>query len=89
MNSSDDSPLQFPCEYPIKAMGRATSELELTVWQIVRAHAPNTSEGGVRVSPSRNGRFLSVTVTIVATGRAQLDAIYRDLQAHDDILATL
>ncbi len=87
--NDDDSPLNFPCEFPIKAMGRSRSGLEDTVWDIIHAHAPDTGRAGVGVTESRNGRFISVTVTITDASRAQLDAIYADLQGHDDVLATL
>lgn len=86
---NDDSPLNFPCEFPIKAMGRAHCGLEETVWGIIRAHAAEADRAGLAITESRNGRFVSVTVTITATSRDQLDAIYADLQAHDDVLATL
>jgi putative lipoic acid-binding regulatory protein len=86
---SDESPLTFPCEFPIKAMGRAHGRFEETVRAIIRSHAGELDQNTVRVAESRNGRFVSVTVTITASSRAQLDAIYADLQAHDDVLATL
>ena len=81
--------LTFPCEFPIKAMGPATSELTEAVWHIVTRHAPQTSEDRLRTSQSRGGRYVSVTVTITAESRAQLDTIYAELSAHDQVLATL
>jgi len=81
--------LTFPCEYPVKAMGPHTDELTQSVWAIVSQHAPDTPSANCRTSQSRQGRFLSVTVTITAQSRDQLDAIYADLQAHSGVLATL
>ena len=89
MSDDADSPLDFPCAFPIKAMGRADADLAATVWAIVRRHAPATPASELNTTPSRHGRFVSVTVTITAESRAQLDAIYHELQAHRDILATL
>ncbi|PWG65242.1 YbeD family protein [Sediminicurvatus halobius] len=87
--SDDDSPLDFPCEFPIKAMGRTDADLAALVWRIVSSHAPATPAEALRTTPSRHGRFVSVTVTITAESRAQLDAIYHELQSHGDVLATL
>lgn len=87
--SDDDSPLDFPCEFPIKAMGRNDADLAALVWRIVSSHAPATPAAALRTTPSRHGRFVSVTVTITAESRAQLDAIYHELQSHGDVLATL
>ncbi|MCS4504099.1 DUF493 domain-containing protein [Arhodomonas aquaeolei] len=88
--TSEDTPLTFPCDFPIKAMGRAGADIEATVRRLVAAHVcGELAEADVRVAESRNGRFLSVTVTVRAHSREQLDAIYRDLHAHDDVLMTL
>ncbi|MRH78605.1 DUF493 family protein [Spiribacter sp. C176] len=70
-------------------MGRADANIEQTVWRIVSRHAPNTDTKDVQVRPSRNGRFLSVTVTIIAESRTQLDEMYAELQSHQAILAAL
>lgn len=81
--------LTFPCEFPIKAMGPATEALPATVWAIVTRHAPKTPADRLRTSHSRGGRYVSVTVTITAESRAQLDTIYAELSAEDQVLATL
>jgi putative lipoic acid-binding regulatory protein len=85
----DDTPFEFPCEFPIKALGRAVIGFDTTVVEIVRRHVPDLGEGAVRSQASRGGRFISVTVTITATSRAQLDAIYRDLSACDAVVMAL
>ena len=73
--------LEFPCEYPIKVMGPAAPDFREFVVETVTRHAADLDESLVRVSASRGGRFLSVTVVIRATGEEQLVAITRDLQA--------
>lgn len=87
--SPEESSIQFPCEFPIKAMGHACDELEITVVEIVRRHAPNLGEAAVKSRPSANGKYVSITVTINATSKAQLDAIYMDLSACDQVLMAL
>lgn len=89
MTTGDESPLTFPCRFPVKAMGRADGSFERTVWSIIVRHAPDTAEDEISVVESSRGSYLSVTVTVTATSRAQLDAIYADLQAHDAVLAAL
>ena len=81
--------LEFPCRFAIKAMGLATPEFDATVVEIVRRHAPDLGEGAVQVRPSSGGKYLAVTVTIEARSRDQLDAIYRELTAHKQILMSL
>lgn len=89
---SDDSErqlLEFPCEFPIKAMGHADTDFAEQVWAIITRHAPETPVKQLRTTASRKGRFVSVTVTIQAESRGQLDAIYRELNAHERVLMTL
>lgn len=81
--------LTFPCAFPIKAMGRAGANFDARVVEIVRRHAPGLGEGAVSVRASRGGNYQSVTVVIQATSRAQLDAIYLDLNACDQVVMVL
>ena len=85
----EESLLKFPCEFPIKAMGRATPELEIAVLEIMNRHVPDLGEGAVRTRESRNGNYLSITVTIQARSREQLDAIYMELTSCEHIVFTI
>ena len=71
--------ITFPCEYPIKVLGRARDAFEPTVMTIFRQRAPGFAEERVVVKPSRNGTFHSITVTIEAQSEAQLRQIHEDL----------
>jgi putative lipoic acid-binding regulatory protein len=82
----EESLLKFPCEFPIKAMGRATPELEIAVLEIMHRHVPDLGEGAVRTRESRNGNYVSITVTIQARSRDQLDAIYMELTSCEHIV---
>jgi putative lipoic acid-binding regulatory protein len=77
--NDEESALKFPCEFPVKAMGKTDCNLDLLVVEIVRRHAPDLSEGAVHSRISAQGNYVSVTVVVNATSRAQLDAIYQDL----------
>lgn len=88
-STSRDSPLEFPCEFPIKAMGHTADDFDSLVVSLVRRHAPDLGEGAVRTRLSRRGRFMSVTVTIRASSRQQLDSIYMDLTANERVLMAL
>jgi uncharacterized protein len=78
-----DTLLEFPCRFPIKAMGLAGAEFEALVVEIVARHVERLEDVEVRTRHSRGGKWVSVTVTIEARSREQLDAIYRDLTAHE------
>ena len=81
--------LEFPCRFPIKAMGRSSENFESIVKGIVLAHAELWPEEPLRVSPSKEGNFLSVTVVIEARSQQLLDAIYQDLTDCDQVMMAL
>lgn len=87
--SDDETLFDFPCEFPIKVMGEAADDFDGLIVGLVRRHSPDLGEGAVSTRMSRGGRYMSVTVTIQARSRAQLDAIYMDLTAHDRVLMAL
>ncbi|MBL3526688.1 MAG: DUF493 domain-containing protein [gamma proteobacterium endosymbiont of Lamellibrachia anaximandri] len=81
--------LKFPCEFSIKAMGRAEPGFDLLVVEMIRNHVPNLHEGAVKSRSSKGGKWVSVTVTIQASSKDQLDAIYLDLTAHEKVVMAL
>ncbi len=81
MTQPEAPKIEFPCEYPIKVMGLLTPDYQQLVLDVVQVHAPNLDVSSVRIRESRNGKYCSVTVTIIATGEAQLSAIFEDLKA--------
>jgi putative lipoic acid-binding regulatory protein len=87
--TDSDTLFKFPCDFPIKAVGRAERDFDALVASIVRRHAPDLSEGAIKVRPSKGGRYMAVTVTIRAVSKQQLDAIYMELSAHHAVMMAL
>jgi putative lipoic acid-binding regulatory protein len=78
--------LEFPCRFPIKAMGKAGEGFDSLVARLVRRHAPDLGEDAVTLRESRGGKWVSVTFVIEATSQQQIDAIYRDLSACEKVV---
>jgi hypothetical protein len=89
MTSPTESPLTFPCTFPIKVMGKNSKSFEGEMVMIARRHIPQLDEGAVQSRESRNGNYLSVTITFRAESRAQLDALYSEFNAHDAVAMVL
>lgn len=81
--------LEFPCRFPIKAMGRQNDEFEEMVVAIVSEHAELWPDEPVRASKSTAGNFVSITVVIEAQSQQQLDAIYQGLTDCSQVLMAL
>ncbi|TDY04331.1 HP0495 family protein [Thiohalophilus thiocyanatoxydans] len=87
--SQEETFLEFPCEFPIKVMGRSDVDLHSLVMELVGKHVPELSEKDITRRDSRQGNYISLTVTVTASSKAQLDQIYLDLNASDAVLMTL
>lgn len=81
-----DSPLEFPTEFPIKAMGRDDPAFRRAVIELVSQHAQFDVDLAVREQRSRNGTFVSITITFEAHSKAQLDTIYQSLHDHELVM---
>lgn len=81
--------LQFPCNFPIKIMGRDKPGFRDTVVGIVSKHAGDIDASAIRTMASSKGNFVSFTVTIHARSQQQLDDIYHDLSNSGDVLYCL
>jgi putative lipoic acid-binding regulatory protein len=84
-DESKKSLLEFPCDFPIKIMGKRTDNFSQTVVAIVLKHAPDFAVETVELRASESANYVSVTCTIRAQSREQLDALYRELTSHPSV----
>lgn len=89
MSQQKESALQFPCDFPLKVMGRASPGFDALVVEIVLRHVGDLREGAISMRASSNGNYLSVTVTVQAQSQDQLDNLYRELSGHERVLMVL
>ena len=85
----DGSTLAFPCDFPIKVMGRKAPRFAQAVMEIVLRHAPDFRAETIEMRPSRQGKYLSVTCIVRAISREQLDALYQELCDHPGVVKVL
>jgi hypothetical protein len=84
-----ESLFQFPATFPIKVMGLTRDGFAQAIVTVVRKHAPEFDPATVEMRASSRGKYLSLTCTITATSRAQLDDLYRELTAHPMVVMVL
>lgn len=87
--NTNQSLLQFPCEFVIKAFGLASNEFETEVLTIIRHHVPDLREDALRTRASKDGKYLALTITCTVESREQIDNIYRELSANPLVLMAL
>lgn len=78
----EKSLIEYPCDFPIKIMGAMQERFAETMIEVVTQHDPDFHAGKLDMRPSTKGNYLSLTVTVRATSREQLDHLYRALSSH-------
>ena len=78
----DQSLIEYPSEFPIKVMGLMQESFAQTIVDVVILNDPTFHAGKMEMRPSTKGTYLSLTVTILAVNREQLDNLYRALSSH-------
>lgn len=81
--------IEYPCDFPIKIMGKAQQDFTRVALTIVKCHAPDFDDTTMAIRTSKNGAYLSITCTIRATSRTQLDALYQALSSHPMVAVVL
>ena len=84
-----ESLIEYPCRFPIKVMGIRNDRLVSSLVEVARQFDPEFDSATVELRESSGGRYLGVTLTITATSREQLDALYRAFTGHPLIKVVL
>lgn len=89
MSQPEPPKIEFPCEYPIKVLGRQSDTFRTVVLEVMNRHAGPIDEQLVSERPSGKGTFMAITIVITATGKPQLEAIFEDLKATGQVKMVL
>jgi len=89
MTENSETLLEFPCDFPLKIMGAAKDGFAQAIMDVVLTHAPDFDAAHMEMRPSKAGNYLSLTCTVRATSKAQLDALYRELSSHPMVKVVL
>ena len=79
---ADETLLEFPCDFPLKVMGATRDGFAQAIVEVVIKHDPGFDAASVEMRPSKAGNYLSLTCTVRATSKPQLDALYMELTGH-------
>ena len=79
---TDESLIEYPCDFPIKVMGRRVDGFAQAIAEVVRRHDAGFDPSTMGLRASSGGNYLGLTVVVRATSREQLDALYRELSSH-------
>ena len=86
---ADPSLIEYPLDFPLKIMGKNEPGFARTVVEIVRRHARDFDESTVELRRSKKSSYLSISCTIRAVSREQLDALYIELNDQANVVMVL
>ena len=81
--------IEYPCDFPIKVFGQTQQGFLQAVTEVVLQHDPGFSAASISMRNSKTARYVSLTCTVKATSREQLDAIYQALCDHPLVVMVL
>lgn len=85
----EDSLIDYPCDFPIKIFGQSQQGFAQAVIEVVSHHDPDFQAGTIEMKSSSKARYVSLTCTVRATSREQLDALYQELCDHPMVVMVL
>ena len=89
MSESPLPELLFPCEYPVKVIGKDEDNFFEFVLDLVTRHAPELSPDDFSSRRSGGGKYLSVSVSFIAQSRTQVDGLYNELGQHARVIVAM
>jgi putative lipoic acid-binding regulatory protein len=84
-----ESLIEYPSKFPIKVMGLQVEGFVAALVKVARHFDPSFDEATVELRPSSTGKYLGVTLIVLATSRDQLDELYRTLSTHPMVKVVL
>ncbi len=81
--------IEFPCDFPIKAMGELRDDFSAEIIKTIQTIIPNFDASRIEMRGSSGGKYISLTCTVHVTSKPQLDDIYRALSGHKMVKVVL
>lgn len=81
--------IEYPCAFPIKVFGQTQQGFLQAVTDLVLQYDPAFTAASITLRNSKTAKYVSLTCTVNATSREQLDAIYQALCDHPLVVMVL
>ena len=86
MEEQQETLVEFPCDFMIKAMGKSGPHFNDAVVSIVQQHDETFTADKMVARESKKGTFISITFHVYVENKPQLDAIYQNLTDSEHVL---
>ncbi len=89
MDQSSQPIYQFPSMYSLKAIGKTEGDFEDIVYSIMLKHIPSFEKTGMSSRLSRDGNYLSITLSFYAESKDQVESLFKELNDHEQVIMVL
>lgn len=83
------SPISFPCDFVVKVFGATSEEFEEQIKNIIRKHDADLTDVMITTRPSKDGKYIALSIRVHVESQAELDQIYYNLTGHPLVLMAL
>ena len=87
--SRQESLIDYPSLFPIKVMGVKVDGLVAAITAVAHQFDPAFDASTIELRESKGGKYLGITITVMATSRKQLDELYHALSRHPMVKVVL
>ena len=84
-----DSLIEYPCDFPIKIMGKETAAFRESAAAIVERIGGSDAAATLVARKSREGRYLALSFVVHVINSEQLDALYQALSDDEHVMVVL
>ena len=85
----EESIIKFPCDFTVKIMGKSQGDFKKRALDIVKKHFPTITDAHIQKKYSKDNNYLSLSISVNAKSKIQLDALYQELSNTKEILMVL
>jgi putative lipoic acid-binding regulatory protein len=87
--STESTLITFPCDFPIRVIGKNHPDFPLAITDIIVSHFPDFNKKTLSQKPSNLGQYLALRFDVHAENKPSLDALYQALTKHPDVKMVL
>lgn len=85
----DNSLIEFPTDFPVKVFGPNSHEFLTEISQIAKNIFPQLKSTDIKSKPSKDNKYISITLGLYVHSQTELDALYMAVQKHPHVKMVL
>lgn len=89
MSDGEKTPSIYPCVFPVKIIGECCDEFESAVLSVMKHYVEDLNAEQIGRKSSHGGKYLSLTINIIAKDREYVERLYKELNALEKVITVI